>query len=155
LIMRVAALLLPLLLLAGGCGPNRAEWIAENEALLASLPHYPGSARIQTQNLEIEEGDELTAHVVGYSTHVSYRPPLNVSARAIVRFFVVRLRRHGWEGNSTVVDRVPMACFTRGRAFVSVLTDGMVGRPGAEVPLAERTFEVGVNHAGAAPTISC
>jgi len=97
----------------------------------------------------------LTAHVVGYSTHASYRPPPKASAQAVVRFFVVRLRREGWQGNSTVVDRVPMACFTRGRAFVSILTDGMVGRPGAEVPLAERTFEVGINHAGAAPAISC
>jgi hypothetical protein len=153
--MRVTALLLPLLLLAGGCGPDRAEWIAKNEALLARLPHYPGSTRVRTQNIAIEEGDDLTAHVVGYSTHAVYRPPPKTSARAIVRFFVVRLRRDSWQGKSTVVDSVPMACFTRDRAFVSVLTDGMVGRPGAEVPLAERTFEVGLNHAGAAPAISC
>jgi|SRR5215218_433645 hypothetical protein len=153
--MRVAVLLLALLLLAGGCAPDRAAWVAKNEALLARLPHYPGSKRVATQNLAIEEGDELTAHVVGYSTHVSYRPPPKASARAIVRFFVVRLRREGWRGTSAVVDRVPMACFTRGRSFVSVLTDGMVGPPNAEVPLTERTFELGVNHAGAAPAIYC
>jgi hypothetical protein len=148
--MRVAALLLPLLLFAPGCAPDRAEWVAKNEALIARLPHYPGSTRVATQNLEIEEGDELTAHVVGYSTHVSYRPPPKATARAIVRFFVVRLGRQGWRGSSAVVDRVPMACFTRGRAFVSVLTDGMV-----DVPPAERTFELGVNHSGGAPAIYC
>ena len=148
--MRVAALLLPLLLFAPGCAPDRAEWVAKNEALIARLPHYPGSTRVGTQNLEIEEGNDLTAHVVGYSTHVSYRPPPKATARAIVRFFVVRLRRQGWRGSSAVVDRVPMACFTRGRAFVSVLTDGMV-----DVPPAERTFELGVNHSGGAPAIYC
>jgi hypothetical protein len=151
----VGALLLSLLLLAGGCGPDREEWVAKNEALLSRLPDYPGSTRVGTQNLEIEAGNELTAHVVGYSTHVSYRPPPKASARAIVRFFVTRLRREGWRASSAVVDRVPMACFTRGRAFVSVLTDGMVGGPGAPVPLAERTFELGVNHAGAVPAIYC
>jgi hypothetical protein len=153
--MRVAAFLVPLLLLTGGCGPDRAEWIAKNEALLAGLPHYPGSTRVGTHNLEIEEGDDLMADVVGYSTHASYRPPPKASAQAIVRFFVVRLRREGWRGNTTVVDGVPMACFTRGRAFLSLLTDGMVGIPGEEVPFAERTFELGANHAGAAPAISC
>ena len=148
--MRIAALLLPLLLLAGACAPDRAEWVAKNEALLADLPHYPGSTRVGTQNLEIEGGDESIPHVVGYSTHVSYRPPPKASPRAIVGFFVVRLRRQGWRGSSAVVDRVPMACFTRGRAFVSVLTDGMV-----DTPPAERTFELGVNHNGAAPAIYC
>jgi hypothetical protein len=148
--MRVAALLLPLLLLAGGCAPDRGEWTAKNEALLARLPHYPGSTRVATQTLEIEEGSELTSHVVGYSTHVSYRPPPKASAQAIVRFFAVRLRRQGWRGSSAVVDRVPMACFTRGRALVSILTDGMV-----DVPPAERTFELGVNHNGAVRAIYC
>jgi len=127
--------------------------VAANETLLARLPHYPGSTRVGTQNLSVQEGNDLTAHVVGYSTHASYRPPPEATARAVVRFFVVRLRREGWRGSSTVVDRVPTACFTRGRAFVSILTDGMVGFPGAPVPPAERTFEVGVNHAGAAPSI--
>jgi hypothetical protein len=148
--MRVAALLLPLLVLAVGCAPDRGEWTAKNEALLTRLPHYPGSTRVATQTLEIEEGSELTSHVVGYSTHVSYRPPPTASATAIVRFFVVRLRRDGWRGSSTVVDSVPMGCFTHGRAFVSILTDGMVG-----VPPAERTFELGVNHDGGAPAIYC
>jgi hypothetical protein len=148
--MRVAALLLPLLVLAVGCAPDRGEWTAKNEALLTRLPHYPGSTRVATQTLEIEGGSESTPHVVGYSTHVSYRPPPMASATAIVRFFVVRLRREGWRGSSTVVDSVPMGCFTRGRAFVSILTDGMVG-----VPPAERTFELGVNHDGGAPAIYC
>jgi hypothetical protein len=148
--MRVAVLVLPLFLLAGACAPDRGEWIAKNEALLARLPHYPGSTRVATQTLELEEGAESMPRVVGYSTHASYRPPPKASARAIVRFFVVRLRREGWRGDSAVVDRVPMACFTRGRAFVSILTDGMV-----DAPPAERTFELGVNHDGAAPAISC
>jgi hypothetical protein len=43
-----------------------------------------------------------------------------------------------------------MGCFTRGRAFVSILTDGMVG-----VPPARHTFELGVNHDGGAPAIFC
>src|SRR6266545_1389676 len=34
--------------------------------------------------------------------------------RRVVGFFVERLRREGWRGSSTVVDRVPTACFTRG-----------------------------------------
>src|SRR5215207_6678962 len=80
--MRVAALLLPPLVLAVGCAPDRGEWTAKKEALLARLPHYPGSTRVATQTLEIEEGSDLTSHVVGYSTHVSYRPPPPPSARS-------------------------------------------------------------------------
>ena len=151
--MRVVALILPLLVLAGGCGPDRSSWLAANEALIARLPHYPGSTRVGTQNLAVESGGDLTSHVVGYSTHASYRPPPHASARAIVHFFVLRLRREGWRGTGDVVDHVPTACFTRGRAFVSILTDGMVGFPGAPVPPRERTYELGVDHAGAAPSI--
>jgi hypothetical protein len=148
--MRAAVLLVPLLLIVGGCAPDRDEWVGKNEALLARLPHYPGSERVATQTLEIEEGNELSPRVVGYSTHVSYRPPPTASARAVVRFFAVRLRREGWTGRTAVVDRVPAACFSRGRAFVSILTDGMV-----DTPAAERTFEVGVNHDGGAPAVYC
>ena len=145
--------IVPLLFVVDGCAPDRAKWLAANEALVARLPHYPGSTRVGVQNLSVEAGGDFNAHVVGYSTHVSYRPPPKASARAIVDFFFARLRRRGWHGTTSVVDRVPAACFTRGRAFVSILTDGMVGFPGAPVPPVERTFEVGVNHAGGAPSI--
>ena len=112
--MRVFLLLLvvPLLVGVGGCGPDRARWLAANEALVARLPHYPGSARVGVQNLSVEAGGDLTTHVVGYSTHVAYRPPPQATAREIVAFYAARLRRHGWQGTTGVVDRVPTACFT-------------------------------------------
>jgi hypothetical protein len=49
--MRVAALV------TGGCHPDRANRIAANEALLARMPHYPGSTRVGAPNLPVEASE--------------------------------------------------------------------------------------------------
>jgi hypothetical protein len=143
--------LLVLAAVVAGCGADRNGYVADNERLLAELPRFPNSTRLSVQHLEIEQtlGDsEIGLWAAGYSTHVQFRVPRTVSGEDVVRFCNRQLRQGGWQGRISHVDGIPVACYVRGGAFVSILTDGMDRRfPGIW------SFEIGVNHDGGAPSL--
>jgi hypothetical protein len=133
------------------CGADQNDYIAQNERLLAELPQFPNAVQINEQHLEIEDtlGDtEFAWRTAGYSTHVAYGVPRSVSDIEIVRYFDKRLRHAGWEGHVSQVDGIPVACYVRGSAFVSISTDGMDKRFAGPW-----SFEIGLNHNGGAPSL--
>jgi hypothetical protein len=64
--MRRAILLAAALLLAACGGVSRSDYIAKNEAIVRSLPVFPGAVKAH----EIS-----TRHRGGYTTTVAYRVP--------------------------------------------------------------------------------
>ena len=125
-------------------GPNRAQYLAQNERVISRLPQPPWAREVLRQNLPVEKtvfGEQLS-HVVGYTTHVDFRVPANVTAAGIIRFYERRLRR--WHTSSWRVDHTPFACFDRGGATANIETDGMIQRPGKK----QKSYGIAVDHRG-------
>jgi hypothetical protein len=122
------------LLLAGCGGVSRGDYVAQNEAIVRSLPHFPGAVKTH-------EGS-LRAHGGGYKTTVVYRVPRGTTNSSVLRFYETRLGGRGW----LKVTDLP-ADFTKGRAFVAVHTAFLTP---AQRRLGERNYEVVVDYRGVA-----
>jgi hypothetical protein len=127
------AALVATLLLAGCGGVRRRDYVAGNEAIVASLPVFPGAVKAHEGSLRVH-GD--------YRTTVVYRVSRGTTDASVLRFYATQLGRRGW---SKVTD-LP-ADFTKGRAFVVVKTAFLTP---AQRRLGEQIYEVVVDYRGAA-----
>jgi len=131
------------LLLAGCGGVSRGDYEARNEAIVRSLPHFPGAVKaheVSTPYVKSEGG--LSTRPSGYTTTVVYRVPRGTTDGSVLRFYTTRLGRGGW----FKVTDLP-ADFTKGRAFVGVNTAFLTP---AQRRLGEQIYEVVVDYRGAA-----
>ena len=144
--MRAGILLIAVLLLAGCGGVSRGDYVAGNEAVVRSLPVFPGAEKkheISTPYVKSEGG--LSTRPSGYTTTVVYRVPRGTTDNSVQRFYGTRLHRRGWsQGNNPRVYS-----FTKGRALVVLNTVFL--RP-AQRRLGERIYEVVVDYRGASRT---
>ncbi len=96
------------LLLAGCGGVSRGDYVTQNEAIVRSLPHFPGAVKTHEDSLRVHGG---------YTTTVFYRVPRGTTDASVLHFYATRLGRRDW----FKVTNLP-ADFTKGRAFVAVNT---------------------------------
>jgi hypothetical protein len=107
--MRRCVFLLAAVLLVGCGGVSGGDYVSRNEALVASLPVFPGAVKAH----EIS-----TRRAGGYTTMVVYRVPRGTTDGSVLRFYATRLGRRGWRS----VLAPPVRRFTKGRALVAVNT---------------------------------
>lgn len=143
--MRRGMFLVAALLLLAGCGGvSRESYVAGNEAIVKSLPVFPGAVKthdISTPYVKSEGG--LSTKPSGYTTMVVYRVPRGTTDGSVLRFYTTWLHRHGWKpGANPRVD-----AFTRDRALVVVNT---VFLKPAQRRLGEQIYEVVADYRGAA-----
>jgi hypothetical protein len=118
-VMREGALLVAVVLLVGCGGVSRSDYVSRNEALVASLPLYPGAVKaheISTPYVKSEGG--LSSKPDGYTTTLVYRVRTGTPAASVLRFYETRLHGRGWRSSG----RAPVGEFTRGGARVAVNT---------------------------------
>lgn len=153
-LLRPAILLPAFVLLSLGAGIGYAAWtqldagrIDANEALLDSLPTYPGAEEVdRITRTTTGDGLPIPDEVV---TSVLYAPPQKATQARIVEFFVAALTPE-WESSTRIVtagegesDAAPDATlpsafrveFSRGGDCLQLFTYGMA--PGH---VGERTF---------------
>jgi hypothetical protein len=120
--MRRGKFLLPVLtaalVLAGCGGVDRRHYVAGNEALLRSLPLFPGATKIHEVSTPYVDSEGQMSGPSGYTTSVIYRVP-NGGDGAVLPFYESRLRRRGWHSRRVGRNGVN---FTRGGALVAVNT---------------------------------
>ncbi len=137
------AALVATLLLAGCGGVSRGDYVARNEAIVSSLPHFPGAVKtheVSTPYVKSEGG--LSTRPSGYRTTVVYRAPRGTTGASVLRSYRTELDRRGWgQVNTPRVD-----AFTKGRAFVAVNT---VFLSPAQRRLGEQIYELVVDYRGA------
>ena len=132
------------LLLAGCGGVSRGDYVARNDAIVRSLPRFPGAEKaheVSTPYVKSEGG--LSTRPSGYTTTVVYRVPRGTTDASVLRFYRTQLDRRGWrQVNTPRVD-----AFTRGRAFVALNTAFLTP---AQRRLGEQIYDVVVDYRGAA-----
>ena len=139
--MRAGALLLAVLLVAGCGGAGRQSYVARNEAVVRSLPVFPGA--VKTHEISTPEyGNGEFSHPTGYATTAVYRVPRGTADAAVSRFYATRLGRRGWRSMITP----PVRRFTKGRALVALNTAFLTP---AQRRLGEQVYEVVVDYRGA------
>jgi hypothetical protein len=129
--MRRAILLAAVLLLAGCGGVSRGDYVARNEAIIRSLPVFPGA---------VKKHEISNRRRSGYTTTVVYRVPRGTSDGAVLRFYETRLARRGWLG---ITDHG--TDFTKDRALVAVNTAFLTP---AQRRLGEQMYAVMVDYRG-------
>jgi hypothetical protein len=134
--MRRGVILAPALVVAlfvAGCGESRLERtdVSRNEAIIDSLPVYPGAAKTHESSAAYPGEIPGDRHPAGYLTTVAYRVPSGTRSASVLRFYVSRLsRRRGWVGSR--VGARALAIFVRRRdlSYVHLTTTSLV--PGKE-----------------------
>ena len=155
-------------------GNGKSAYVHRNEALLASLPVFPGAAKIRQAS-----ASHGNCGPPGYGTRVDYQVPKGTRAMAVARFYAARLRRRGWHGriqSTPIVEGATIrklgknrgvgfvggsplrkigktlgVFFERGDASVSVSTDEMTiltDRPLREQHILWR-YSIGIDYRGA------
>lgn len=139
----LVAALAATLMLAGCGGVSRRDYVARNEAIVRSLPHFPGAVKtheVSTPYVKSEGG--LSTRPSGYTTTVVYRVPRGTTDASVLRFYRTELDRRRWRQ----VDTPRVDAFTKGRAFAAVNT---VFLTPAQRRLGEQVYEVVVDYRGA------
>jgi hypothetical protein len=140
--MRACVPLAAVLLLAGCGGASRQGYVAGNEALVRSLPVFPGA--VKTHEISTPEyGNGESSDPTGYTTSVVYRVPRGTTDASVSRFYATRLGRRGWRS----VITPPVRRFTRGRALVALST---VFLTPTQRRLGEQVYDLVVDYRGAA-----
>jgi hypothetical protein len=138
----MSVLAVALVLTACG-GVNRRDYVAGNEAILNSLPAFPGAVKaheVSTPDDRSEGG--LSTRPNSYLTTVVYRVPRGTRGASVIRFYQTQLQRRGWERSKP--PRV--ADFTRGEAFVAVNAAFLMPAHGQPI---DWMYELLVDHRGA------
>lgn len=137
----VPALLGAATLLAGCGGVNRRDYVSRNEAILASLPVFPGA--VKTHELSTPDyGHGEFSDPTGYSTSVDYRVPRGTRGAAVLRFYESRLERRGWRVS---FSSGAVRNFTRKGSLVAL--DAILLSPAHGKPL-NWTYELDVDQRG-------
>lgn len=83
-------------------GPDRSDYLAQNERIVAELPLPKGAHERGRQILRDEDtvfGEQLS-HTVGYTTYVTYSAPATMTSKDVVDFYTQRLAigagHRGW-----------------------------------------------------------
>jgi hypothetical protein len=115
-----AVISLAAILGAAGCGGvSRTRYVARNEAILRSLPVFPGASARQKFSTPHYASEEDSPN--GYTTTVVYRVPRGTSGGSVVRFYGRQLARRGWHSGISAASRrrmrgIPIGYFARDRA---------------------------------------
>jgi hypothetical protein len=156
-------------------GNGKTAYVHRNEALLASLPVFPGAVKVR----QASSPRDSNCRPSGYGTIVDYQVPKGTRAMAVVRFYAARLRRRGWHGSihsEPVFGAAPFrklgknrgvgfvggsplrkigkslgVAFVRGDASVNIGTDDMViltDRPLHDQHIVWR-YSIGIDYRGA------
>jgi hypothetical protein len=123
---------------------QRSADVARNEAVLRSLPTFPGAVVVSRTSSPFYESE--SGPPSGYSTNVVFELPHRVRQRAVIDFYVRRMS--GWSSRVEYAPGVEVATgeprpgawsatFRRGSVVVGVNTDNLISKKG-------RRFEVGV-----------
>jgi hypothetical protein len=115
------AALTPALLLAGCGGVGGRDYVARNEAIVRSLPVFPGAVKMHEVSTPYVHSEGQMSGPSGYTTSVFYRVPNGTTDVAVSRFYATRLGRLGWSRAAVPGD------FTKGRAFVGL--NAVPGKP--------------------------
>ena len=80
---------------------DRAAYIGENGKLLARVPPFPGTTRVDVRHEATRYYQDMCflvcdTFIDGYITHVTFRSPASTTAAEITRFFERRLPPLGW-----------------------------------------------------------
>ncbi len=135
--------------LLAGCGESRLERTdkSRNEAILSSLPVFPGAVKTHESSAPYSGEIPRDPHPAGYSTTVVYRVPPGTSSASVLRFYVVRLnRRRGWIASRS--PRRPFAIFVRPRDRSDMYVSANSLVPGRQHQ-GDSTYEVEVRYRGA------
>jgi hypothetical protein len=106
------------------CGSvDRGHYVNRNEAIVKSLPVFPGAAKAHEFSTPYYSGGGMSPH--GYTTTVVYRVPAGTDGLSVRRFYEARLEQRGWR--SSVPDsKSPrakaVAYLMRGKALVILNT---------------------------------
>ena len=150
----VAGMLAAPLLLVFGCGPDRQEYVAANEALIQSLPVFPGAEEVERDSAPYYVNESGPAS--GYGTRVVYRVERDVTDQEVIDFYISELKGE-WDHCTQEIPIVPIeptgavatatplgfarsVNFVRENASVSVNADGLSADSGSGA------YEVGVDH---------
>jgi hypothetical protein len=156
-------------------GNGKTAYVHRNEALLASLPAFPGAVKIR----QASSSRASNCRPPGYGTIVDYQVPKGTRAMAVARFYAARLRRRGWHGSiqsEPILGAAPFrklgknrgvgfvggsplrkigktfgVAFVRGDASVNIGTDDMMiltDRPLREQHILWR-YSIGIDYRGA------
>jgi hypothetical protein len=77
-------------------GNGKTGYVHRNEALLASLPAFPGAVKVRQAS-----ASHGNCGPPGYKTRVDYQVPKGTRALDVARFYAAALRRRGWHGGIT------------------------------------------------------
>jgi len=155
-------------------GSGKTAYVHRNEALLASLPVFPGAVKVRQAS-----GSHGNCRPPGYGTIVDYQVPKGTRAMAVARFYAAGLRRRGWYGSiwsEPIFGAAPFrklgknrgvgfvggsplreigktlgVAFVRGDASVNIGTDDMMiltDRPLREQHIVWR-YSIGIDYRGA------
>jgi hypothetical protein len=136
--MRRGTFLVAVLLVAGCGGVSRSDYVAGKQAIVKSLPVFPGAVKMGE--------DSMGSNSSGYRTLVFYRVRRGTTGAAVLRFYERQLQRRGWQARGKPLEED----FTRDKAAVSlffVLGPAPPVRPGQPIG---RAYDIAVNYRGAA-----
>jgi hypothetical protein len=138
--------------LAGCGGVNRSRYVDRNEAILKSLPVFPGAVARREFSTPHYATEAQSPN--GYTTTVVYRAPRGTRSAQVLRFYETQLARRGWRSGIAGVGaagrrrmrRASIAYFARGRATVAVFAATLRAVGGRD---SDRMYLVAVDHLGA------
>jgi hypothetical protein len=106
-------------LVAAGCAGLENGHVSQNEAILRSLPIFPGARQIDVKTSRYYEHDGEGA-VAGYITRARFRLPTGTPREKVARFYRTRLRGT-WRLYEHIAEADgPVFNFRRGNATISV-----------------------------------
>jgi hypothetical protein len=119
LLLAPAAVLLAIAV--GGCGPDRNEYVAANEAIVDELPLFPGASELSRESMSytFEDGGPLDAPE-GYGTLVVYRVPEGTTEDEVLDFYATVAPDGGWRSH---IEETPVIILDSGRPGSTPLAD--------------------------------
>jgi hypothetical protein len=140
------------LLLTACGGVGRRDYVRRNEAVVKSLPVFPGAAETHEFSTPYYSAGGMSPR--GYTTTVVYRVSPRTRGGQVRRFYQTRLEGRGWRpglpgisaASQERLNTTWLSGFTRGGATAVVNTVTLRSVPGRQ---RDRFYVVAVDHRGA------